>query len=891
MGDDEPQLNIFVSSMIGPLWGERAAVEEAIRTGTPLARTWVFERAPASSEEISESYLARVRECDIYLLILGQDISDPVKAEYQTARECDKPRLCFVQEGVERTQALEEFLPTLRADVKYATFSDEASLRREVLRAVRQELVQGYKRYRLGEAERAELVASTPALPPRPPDYFVGRREILDELKAGLATGSTQAIALQGMGGIGKTATAQQLALEIEADFPGGVFWTDLLANQGGPLLVLASWARLCGQDVSALAVPQARAEALRGILAGRVAERGRLLVVLDDVREGWLEGARTLKAALPPGVPLVLTTRDEELACALGTEVRQLDALPMDDALALLSRLAGAEMVEAELPEARALAERVGRLPLALELAGKLATRYVRKPGWRLATLRAQVEGKAAEALKLRGHPGLAATFAVSYEALKEEQQRLFRWLGVFAPGPITVTAVAEVLGDEGKAIEVALDELVGLALVEWGETERGYRLHPLLAEYAGMLLKGTGEARAARGAHLTYYLAYVKANARRDPATYDRLEAKLANLMAAAAWAAEAREHQAVIELGAALYTDSRFLSVRCHYREAVMLSTWSVAAACEIGCRRKEGHWLNALGSAHRGLGQVEQAIEYYSQALEIAREIGDRQGEGAALGNLGSSYIILEQVKEAIKCCIQALEIARGIGDREGEASTLVTLGNACCSLGPVSLGQVEQAIEYYDQALEIAREIGNRQGEGSTLANLGSACYFLGQVEQTIEYYGQAVEIAREIGDRSNEGIILGNLGNACRNLGQMEKAIEYQQQALKIAREIGVRWQEGIILGNLGNIYANVGQVEKARLYWRQSFDILREVKSLEASRMQIRLRFTNTLLGKLAYSLLSKLRVYRWLERASRQPAANWQSWTELVSNYSAAE
>ncbi|NIO67474.1 MAG: DUF4062 domain-containing protein [Anaerolineae bacterium] len=120
MANHQPQLTIFISSMIGPLWDQRAAIEEAITTGIPLARPWVFERAPASSEEITESYLARVRECDIYLLILGDDISDPVKEEYQTAVECDKPRLCFVQEGVEPTPALQEFLPTLQADVKYA---------------------------------------------------------------------------------------------------------------------------------------------------------------------------------------------------------------------------------------------------------------------------------------------------------------------------------------------------------------------------------------------------------------------------------------------------------------------------------------------------------------------------------------------------------------------------------------------------------------------------------------------------------------------------------------------------------------------------------------------------------------------------------------------------
>ncbi|NIO68033.1 MAG: DUF4062 domain-containing protein, partial [Anaerolineae bacterium] len=217
MTNHDPKLTIFISSMIGPLWDERAAVEEAIKTDIPLARPWVFERAPASSEEITESYLARVRECDIYLLILGDNISDPVKEEYQTAVECDKPRLCFVQKDVKRTEALEEFLPTLQADVKYATFTDRESLQREVLRAVQQELVLAHKHYRLGKAERDQLAASI-GLPPifnlphlRNPN-FTGREDLLAQLRSALTSGQPAALtqAITGLGGVGKT----QLAVE-----------------------------------------------------------------------------------------------------------------------------------------------------------------------------------------------------------------------------------------------------------------------------------------------------------------------------------------------------------------------------------------------------------------------------------------------------------------------------------------------------------------------------------------------------------------------------------------------------------------------------------------------------------------------------------------------------
>ena len=54
------------------------------------------------------------------------------------------------------------------------------------------------------------------------------------------------------------------------------------------------------------------------------------------------------------------------------------------------------------------------------------------------------------------------------------------------------------------------------------------------------------------------------------------------------------------------------------------------------------------LGNLGLAYAALGQVDQAIEYYEQALVIAREIGDRRGEGNHLGNLGTAYADLGQV---------------------------------------------------------------------------------------------------------------------------------------------------------------------------------------------------------------------------------------------------
>ena len=79
----------------------------------------------------------------------------------------------------------------------------------------------------------------------------------------------------------------------------------------------------------------------------------------------------------------------------------------------------------------------------------------------------------------------------------------------------------------------------------------------------------------------------------------------------------------------------------------------------------------------GGRYTDLGQTQQAIAHYEQALAIARKTGNRNDEGLWLGNLGTSY----------------------------------------AALGP------QQAIAHYEQALTIARETGNRNAEGARLGNL------------------------------------------------------------------------------------------------------------------------------------------------------------------------
>jgi tetratricopeptide (TPR) repeat protein len=80
------------------------------------------------------------------------------------------------------------------------------------------------------------------------------------------------------------------------------------------------------------------------------------------------------------------------------------------------------------------------------------------------------------------------------------------------------------------------------------------------------------------------------------------------------------------------------------------------------------------------------ELERAVEYFEEALELARTRGDKYATGVRLSNLG---VIAEQrgdIAAAIAYQEQAHAIALEIGDREGAALTEINLGQLAVSSG-------------------------------------------------------------------------------------------------------------------------------------------------------------------------------------------------------------
>jgi tetratricopeptide (TPR) repeat protein len=692
-------------------------------------------------------------------------------------------------------------------------------------------------------------------LPPELPT-FTGRETYLTELDELLQPGAGRTVSLVGLrgtAGVGKSALAVHAAHHWGDRFRDGVVWVDLRQRDVTSALRHVAATYGYGDQAAQTPDPQGLAALVRSALRGR-----ETLIILDNA-EGVPPQEFPLLLPSVPGCVTLVTSRRSFTELKRYGQVLRVGEMEQSEAIELLARILGETVDEEEQAARGKLAERLGGLPQALDIAARLMV----ERGWSSAGYLARLEGAPSLVAELclplaeRPEDSVVLAFALSYQALSEAQQRFFRAVGVMAEGGFAPLAVVGVLEEAVGQVERGLEDLAALSLVRPGSVRGRYELHTLLADYSRTLAREAGEWERLRTAHLGYYVAYAE----QYTDDYGALEAELPNLMAAGEWARESGKNEGVLALAEWLYRSGvHFLDLRGYGHEAVRLMGWAVEAARtvegawlgnlgsayhrlgdvrraieyyeqaltvarEIRDRGNEEVWLGGLGLAYADLGKVRRAIEYYEQALEIDREIGDRRNEGAHLGNLGLAYYRLGEVRRAIEYHEQALEIAREIGDRRGEGADLGNLGNAYADLG-----EVRRAIEYHEQALEIAREIGDRHGESAHLGNLGLAYADLGEVRRAIEYYDRALEIARGIGDRRNEGYHLGNLALAYADLGEVRRAIEYNEQALEIAREIGNRHGEGADLGNLGSAYHRLGEVRRAIEYHEQALKIHREI-------------------------------------------------------------
>jgi tetratricopeptide (TPR) repeat protein len=477
--------------------------------------------------------------------------------------------------------------------------------------------------------------------------------------------------------------------------------------------------------------------EARMALWRDRLAER-QLLLVLDDAAS-----SEQVRPLLPgTGGSLVLVTSRRHLSALDDATAVSLDTLPPEEAAALLVRLSGRAGLSPADPAVAELSRLCGFLPLAIGMVGRQLHHH---PAWSVAGRAAEVAA-AVDRLELMATENLsvAAAFNLSYADLAEDQQRLFRRLG----------------------------------------------LHPgaEIDAYAAAALDGTDLVAARRGLEALYdqYLiaepAAVPALAGREQAlAWARVER--ASLLACLDNATGTGQHARVITLTAGL---AGLLRDDGPWADAVARHTAAIQAARHLGDRLGQANALHDLAVARRLTGDYLGTVQAHEEALAIYRDLGNQLGQANVLRDLGVVRMTTSDYPAAVQAQEQALGIYRDLGERLGQANALIDLG-----VVRRLTGDYPAAAQALGQALGIYRDLGIRGSEAEALNETGTLYQVSGDLMQAERCHRQALELARAVASSSDEAHALAGLGRCALAVGHATQAEVFLRQALEIFQRIG----------------------------------------------------------------------------------------------------
>jgi tetratricopeptide (TPR) repeat protein len=527
---------------------------------------------------------------------------------------------------------------------------------------------------------------------------FTGRQATLQALARGVLHDGRPALvtqAAQGLGGVGKTQLAVEFAWRYGRFFRG-VHWV----SAARPAQIGAEIAA-CGQTMELWPWPAEMPLQVERTLAAWRAT-GPRLVVLDN-----LEDLQAVRAWWPKlhqaGVRVVLTARRRAWPRDLGIEPLRLPVFTPQESRAFLRHYVPTQ--QARDRELAQLAARLGRLPLALELAGR---HLQSQPSLTVAGYLERLAGAMAHAPMTRwvgeldnavGHDlTVARTFALSWEQVEDEGTRqVFLAAAWCAPDqviPCQVLASAAGL-DEPACVE-ALARLLGLGLLA-GEAAAP-AIHPLLGEYGRAVSVIEFEALEAVARAL---------QALTDEANETGLPARFASLRAHVLTVAEASE-TAGVQAAAELWNG-------LGYHLGAIADCAGARAAFERALRIDEAAFgphhptvardVNNLGSVLHALGDPTGAWTAYARALAIWQRVLGPQHPNVVtvLNNLGGVLRNLGHLAEARAAFERALRI-----DEAAFGPEHPTVARDVNNLGSVlhDLGDLAGARAAFERALAI-----------------------------------------------------------------------------------------------------------------------------------------------------------------------------------------
>ena len=252
--------------------------------------------------------------------------------------------------------------------------------------------------------------------------------------------------------------------------------------------------------------------------------------------------------------------------------------------------------------------------------------------------------------------------------------------------------------------------------------------------------------------------------------------------------------------------------------NYENAVKYFSLALEEYRKINNANQLAHTLNALGKNHSFAGDDVKSMECFREVLMLENKLTESSAMGDALHNIGIVFEYDSQPDSAFFYYRKALAERELLGDTSKIASSVR------------AMGQILRGMDRRDEALAYClRALAMKDGikDQAILANIYNEVGYLyeldGKLDTALIYYEKLTNLCREIGLKRGESVGLANSAVIYERRKQYDKALKYHFEALAIDQ--GINYKYGIMKDYylIATTYKQLGDYEVALLYLKKS--------------------------------------------------------------------
>ncbi|MFG1934674.1 ATP-binding protein [Mycobacterium sp. NPDC048908] len=640
----------------------------------------------------------------------------------------------------------------------------------------------------------------------RPPaTRLIGREPELADLETVLK--EHRLVTLTGVGGVGKTRLALELAIRVMHVFPDGV-WLIELATINDPIAVPEVVAATMGVNRQpSVSLTESLAAALEG----------RLRLLVFDNCEHVLDAAASTVEAIFEGCPTVKILATSRQGLGVADEqlwpIRALEVRPSAESSATTLFVERSRAVAPNLAlsgsdsDVVEICRRLDGLPLAIELAAS------RLQSMTVAELRDRLDHRFRLLVGSRRgaghHQTLRHAVQWSYDLLDEAEKHVLTTCSVFAGGFDLAGACAVTGCDDDFAALDLLDALVRKSLLGAGHSSGQTRFSMLetIRQFAEEQLASAGAAAAARTAHARYFAERAQAvlamwNGQRQREAYSWLTEELANLRVAFRWSADRHD----LDTASAIAVYATFLGFWIEQHEPIRWAEKLIGPARAVQHRRLAQLYLMA------GRYVADEALGY-TESGRLAMDTGGYDPVPYDLEAwLGGAYLsrgkpdgYVEWCRKLMtqqsgpqpftqSCLVIALTMAGLHDEAVANADGLLTSADAVDNPAIQAMARLAWSMANRDadpvtanevgrRGLEIAQSSGNQLLESQLALTLSRLAALHGDPADAFDYVTVAIRNRYDSGNFSLMRSPLGVLASLLDRLGHAQPAAVISKSA------------------------------------------------------------------------------------------------------------